>query len=361
MSLVMIDSLTFQIFLISLVATLFPTEILGLGIQFTTPGGGATWPAGPLTAQWEDAGGSPGMKSLTSYSLELMVGGNAATDSMSLQPIGPNNGTGLVADGTVEGIINADVAQSIENGFYLRMTSKTVDGDQVINYSDRFTLVSMRGSTDPKYINGANGAGGDSNVPEAQYNVFVQNSPTSSSVPATSAATNNGNVVTVTAPNGSSSSTGSSIAPTAKPEDSHGIPTPAIIGITIGATAGLILLLLACTWRLYLHRKNKKAQQDITREGKDTAYLGKAELPAGDISSNNSVGARSRPEGSTINLMGELSPDAETFEAASSDKTPEVQGTPVYYELESDWNGWEMTGSSHGRQIQQYDPTRDNK
>lgn len=118
-------NLPYPLFL--LIALLAHTyDVYALGVDFTSPNAGATLPAGPISIKWQDAGGDPNMSQLNTYMLQLLVGGNTADDSQVLQTIRPADDS--VATGGVEDEIPADVAQSIENGFYWMMTSNTTVG-----------------------------------------------------------------------------------------------------------------------------------------------------------------------------------------------------------------------------------------
>lgn len=50
--------------------------------KFTTPAGGANLGTGSVTIEWEDSG-SPSIDDLSTYTLQLIVGGNTADDSVS--------------------------------------------------------------------------------------------------------------------------------------------------------------------------------------------------------------------------------------------------------------------------------------
>lgn len=276
------------------------------------------------------------MSDLVSYTLELMVGGNTADNSETLQTIG--NANASVASGQAEDTIPTNIAQSVENGFYLRMTSNDSSGNQVINYSDRFTLISMNGATDAKYLNGANAAAGVTDVPEAQYNVISPPSSTSSATSATSSTSASASsTATITA----------SSTPTPTPSDAPQPPvaTGLIAGLSIGLLAALIIIVGMAIWALVRWRKRRRQQKQpkVISSPPDSTFLGdKAELPAS----------------STINLTSpmELSPTEERYEVEAHDKAVEADGTTEFvYELEGDWNGWE---AGNGRRSQAYDPTR---
>lgn len=45
-------------------------------VQFTSPAAGASIPAGPITIAWKDSGVAPALSTFTTYTIQLMVGGN---------------------------------------------------------------------------------------------------------------------------------------------------------------------------------------------------------------------------------------------------------------------------------------------
>ncbi|KAF2170380.1 hypothetical protein M409DRAFT_51429 [Zasmidium cellare ATCC 36951] len=315
-----------------------------IGIEFTTPAGGATWPAGPITINWTDAGGDPNMADLTTYTLQLMVGGNSPDNSKALQTVGKENA--MVSDKGVEDDIQADLAQSIQNGFYLMMTSNTSQGNQVINYSNRFTLIQMNGTTEEAYLSGANKeAGAVSNVPEAQYNVISQ--PTAS---ATSSST----------PSATSSSTASTVTSTASASPSatdhphsgkSNGETAAIITGCIFAVIGLVSIFIWAVFFIRRARRKRAERSAIEREaalndstsdlGKLAFVDGKAELPAHSASSSSSTFPR------------ELTPTTERYEMHGFDKRAEAPSEMVF-ELEGDIGLYE---AGSGRKSKAYDPT----
>lgn len=313
-----------------------------LGIDFTVPAGGATWPAGPLTVQWTDAGGYPDESDLVAYTLELVVGGNSPDNSEVLQSIGRPNGT--IADGEVEDEVSANIAQSIQNGFYLKMTLNTTKGDQVINYSQRFTLISMKGTTDSVYLEGANAAAGDSaNVPEAQYNAIQ--SPASTITPPGTAS-----------PPPNPSATAPPIVPSGEDDDDNvtsGMDKGTMAGLITGGILALIGFVSLFIWVAFFWRRikqkreerkhGKEEQEQIIHKHITPTFIGhKAELAA------------HRTSGLHFPHTRQLSPQDERFEMNGLDKIAEVPASPMVYELEGSWDGWE---ASSGRKSKAYDPT----
>jgi len=310
------------------------------GVTFSSPGGGATWPPGAVTISWSDAGGSPDMSQLVAYTIELLVGGNSVDDSKVLQTIGNANGT--VATGQTQGNIAADIAASVETGFYLKMTSNTTDGNQVINYSNRFTLISMKGTTEQVYLDAANAATGIRDVPSAQYNVIEKIMPTSSST-------------TSTSPSRTASAT-ATITQSTDPKPGNGLPgggdnTSANIGLIVGGIFAVIGVVSIIIWMRILWRKRRQRQQ-LDRERKEiqakrrTAALMefKAELPA-----ESHPGLRSRPS--------ELSPDLERFEADGGNRAIEMQASSAVFELEGNHTPIHEAGSGRRSKAYSYQPS----
>jgi hypothetical protein len=59
---------------------LFAPLVACQGVEFTTPAAGASIPAGSLKVAWQNEGTSPEISDLSSYTLQLMVGGNDDDD-----------------------------------------------------------------------------------------------------------------------------------------------------------------------------------------------------------------------------------------------------------------------------------------
>lgn len=327
------NTLSFLLFLFLLVRNARST-----GVTFTAPGGGATLPPGAFTVAWSDAGGDPDMSQLVAYTIELIVGGNSVDDSKVLQTIGSANGS--VATGQVQGNIAADIAASVETGFYLKMTSNTTDGNQVINYSNRITLISMKGTTSQVYLDAANAATGIRDVPSAQYNVIEKITPTSSS--ATLSSTTASATATVTQ--------------TPDRQNSDGFPvdgndTSTKIGLIVGGIFAAIGAASIVIWMRILWRKRRQRQQ-LERERKEvqakrrTAALMefKAELPA-----ESHPSLRSRPS--------ELSPDLERYEADGGNRAIEMQATNAVFELEGNHTPIHEAGSGRRSKAYSYQPS----
>lgn len=266
------------------------------------------------------------MANLVAYTLELLVGGNLASDSDVLQRIGSANGS--VAAGQVQGNIDANIASSVENGFYLRMTSNTTDGNQVINYSKRFTLINMNGTTSQVFTDGANAAQGTADVPSAQYNV-IERVPSRPSASSTASAT-------------------ATAIPSSRPDSdghsSEGSSTTTLVGLVVGGIFAVIGLASICIWTRLLWRKRRQRQRkevEISARRRTAALMEfKAELPAD--------GHALSPHPS------ELSPDSERFEAGSRREAAiEMQATSAIFELEGNHSDIHEVGT--GRRSKAYE------
>lgn len=331
-----------------LVLSLLVHNVCAIGVRFTTPAAGATWPGGQnITVEWEDAGGSPDMAQLTGYMLNLVVGGNDPSNSDVVFALGAAEGQ--IADGQVEDYIPADIAQSIENGFYFRMESNTTDGNQVINYSNRFTLIRMNGTTEAQYLDGANSARGSSDVPPAQYNVLPQTSQSASaSAPASTTLT-----ATATA------------TPTGAPSENSGsdisdpiLPTSAKIGIGIGVLLALIGIASLFIWAymLYRHRKRRRQSPPETTTDRSARTSRCAKSPFVDGKAELSAHSAAASSQSTIARSTELSPISISYEMDGGGGKPTEAARASIYELEGDWSGWEA-GTGRKSRIKSYDPT----
>lgn len=220
------------------------------------------------------------------------------------------------------------------------------DGNQVINYSDRFTLISMNGTTDAKYLEAANNAAGDSsNVPAAQYNVLPHPSPTLSttiSLATGSSSPTSNPTSTSTHGDGDSGNSGNAHMSTAE--------LAALIAGTILAVIGIISVAI---WTVFLARRvrrrrgQKKADYMVRelRRSKHAYVDGKAELPSTEHALHplrtvipKEVGAGPRP-----------------LELDGSETPVELPGcATTIHELEGDVAVWE---AASGRKSAAYDPT----
>jgi len=313
----------------------------GLGIKFVTPGPGATYPAGPFTVTWADAGGDVSLADLATYNLYLIVGGNSPGNfqvlmTLNTQPNAP------IQDLSLAATIPSNIGQSIQNGFYLQMVSNTTTGNQTINYSNRFTLIELTGTTDSQYVQGAASSVGDSNVPPAQFNNFPLPSTTSPQQPSTSASI--GPIATETGVDGDGDGGASRFS----------ISGGALVGLTVGTICAVILFLLLGVLGFFWWRgrrlRQRQAEQNKSLDGSAEAgaWPDKVELSA-------RLSSQSPPATRGIAPIAELSHEHAVAEAMSP--VPAVEAdSEVRYELEGDWTGWEA--AARRSRVASYDPLR---
>ncbi|KAF2774366.1 hypothetical protein EJ03DRAFT_370451 [Teratosphaeria nubilosa] len=127
--------------------------------KVTVPAAGGTLAAGKVSVTFEDDGTSPAISELSTYTVQLMVGGNADDNSLPLTTIVTNGewSSSLTASGT----ITAGLAGNTANGFYFKITSVATAGGTYISYSNRFTMSGMTGTTPAEYttaVTALNGA-----------------------------------------------------------------------------------------------------------------------------------------------------------------------------------------------------------
>ncbi|KAL8927568.1 MAG: hypothetical protein Q9208_002375 [Pyrenodesmia sp. 3 TL-2023] len=122
-------------------------------VQFTSPAAGATLQAGkPIKAEWKDSGDGTPLTDLKTYTLFLCAGGNEAE---SFSQIAPINANGLFSAGnTASATVATTIGGPDKNAWFLKMQSVGAKGEQVINYSDRFTIAGMTGVFPANVITG---------------------------------------------------------------------------------------------------------------------------------------------------------------------------------------------------------------
>ena len=132
-----------RLHLFTLLAALSPYALAD--VKFTIPAAGATVAVGTLSVTWTDSGTAPALSTLSSYTLDVMVGGN---DAATMAAVASIDATGLFTTGnTASGVVPATAAGLSANGFFLRMISTSSEGGTVTNYSDRFSISGMTGTT----------------------------------------------------------------------------------------------------------------------------------------------------------------------------------------------------------------------
>lgn len=133
--------------LLSLTAALATTALAD--VKFISPAAGADVASGTITVKWEDSGDSPSLDDLAGFTLDLMVGGNDPSDAASAVAIASLSTKNTHVDGqtSLQGTVPANGAGELENGFYLRMISTGKDGGTVTNFSQRFSMTGMTGTT----------------------------------------------------------------------------------------------------------------------------------------------------------------------------------------------------------------------
>ncbi|KAK9470693.1 Ser-Thr-rich glycosyl-phosphatidyl-inositol-anchored membrane family-domain-containing protein [Dipodascopsis tothii] len=153
-------------------------------IEFLTPKASKAYDAADaLAITWQDSGDAPSMDDLTTTTIILCTGSN--DDITALQTL--VNGVTL---STLEDVYDAtiDTTVATDGEFFLQMTSIISTGGYVINYSDRFNLTGMTGTTEAE-------DGGDTSAPSRQISGYTSGT--------TAAATATGTLVATTTSGGS--------------------------------------------------------------------------------------------------------------------------------------------------------------
>ncbi|KAI5366489.1 hypothetical protein Slin14017_G041290 [Septoria linicola] len=137
-------------------------------VKFTKPAAGASINVGTISIEWQDSGDSPSLDDLTTYEIQLIQGGNDGTNSVPLTVLSTKGShtAGTKAQGTVP----VGIAEEIKNSFYLKMQSVAKEGGQVINYSSRFSIKGLTGTSPDTAIAGAKSVTGTAG-PDTQNQV----------------------------------------------------------------------------------------------------------------------------------------------------------------------------------------------
>lgn len=217
--------------------------------------------------------------------------------------------------------------------------SNTSTGNQTINYSNRFTLIDLNGTTDAEYVQGAASSVGDSNVPSAQFNSFAPPPP-----PPTTTASSQ---PTSTAPISPENSGGADDGGASRFSISGG----ALVGLTVGTICAVILFLLLGIlgffwWRgRRLRQRQAEQKKSLDEPPEAGAWPDKVELAA-----------QSPPGTRGIAPIAELSHEQSAVSEAMSPVPAVEADSEVRYELEGDWTGWEA--AARRSRVASYDPLR---
>lgn len=157
--------------LLALSAALLP--FASADVKVTSPAAGASIPAGSVTITWADSGTAPALSQLQSYTIQLVVGGNDASTQLPLTTLA--NSQLFSAGNSITATIPAGLAGNTANGFFLKFTSVATEGGTVINYSSRFSMTGMTGTTPAAQVNAVTALGGSTAGPAAVNNVNNNN------------------------------------------------------------------------------------------------------------------------------------------------------------------------------------------
>ncbi|TKA35090.1 hypothetical protein B0A54_14599 [Friedmanniomyces endolithicus] len=154
-------TMRFRLSAISLLAALTPYALAD--VLVTSPAAGAQLPFGNIQVTWKDSGVAPALSALTTYTLQLVVGGQEASSQTPL--ITCANNALFSAGNTATCVVGQGAAASTANGFFLQFTSVASEGGTVINYSSRFTVTGMNGRTGAAQIAGVTALNGATTGP----------------------------------------------------------------------------------------------------------------------------------------------------------------------------------------------------
>ncbi|KAK9333058.1 hypothetical protein V1520DRAFT_303289 [Lipomyces starkeyi] len=123
-------------------------------VQFLTPQAGVAYSAATaMTVTWQDSGTVPTFADLSTASLKLCGMSDSSTINCFsfLFQTQALSGFGGTYAATIP------IAQAANGQYFLQMTSIIAAGGYVINYSDRFNLTGMTGTTEYVYIDNTDG------------------------------------------------------------------------------------------------------------------------------------------------------------------------------------------------------------
>ncbi|KAH6872593.1 hypothetical protein BKA58DRAFT_382273 [Alternaria rosae] len=128
----------------AVVAALSP--LVDAGVKFTSPKAGDKIAAGgAVTVKWEEGGTGPKLTDLTTYELQVIVGGNDGTEQF---PVGVITTSGaFTAGNTASGRIETTQSEDLKdvNAYFIKMIAVGKTGGQLLTYSDRFSFSGMTG------------------------------------------------------------------------------------------------------------------------------------------------------------------------------------------------------------------------
>jgi hypothetical protein len=222
------------------------------------------------------------------------------------------------------------------------MTSTIDTGGTVINYSDRFNLTGLTGTTPAQYrqaaeaLNGATagpdtvGGSGSSSSSSSSTSTATATSSTGASTSAsttTATASGSGSVATTT-DTGRNQVTLQATA-SASAAASSGFSSGAVAGMSVGITLAFIAVVgLVAAWLVMRHRRKPEKHQRIP----ESSFIDdKAELSASEIRSPTTVAMRSPTSSLTLSEMGH---EGEVVEADDGMRPPELDHMTFRAELE---------------------------
>ncbi|CAN9093435.1 unnamed protein product [Alternaria alternata] len=129
---------------LALLAALSP--LVNAGVKFTSPSAGDKLTAGTaVTVKWEEGGSGPALTDLTTYQLQLIVGGNEGSEQFVVGTITPSGA--FTAGNTASGRIEVGMSEDLKtaNAYFIKMIAVGKTGGQLVTYSDRFQFSGFTG------------------------------------------------------------------------------------------------------------------------------------------------------------------------------------------------------------------------
>jgi len=108
---------------------------------FSTPAAGASLASTEVTITWTDTG-SPGITNMGAFVIDLYGGSNTGATKLQAS-VASGAASAMSATATIDDTVGGS---TIENAYYLKMTTQVTGGGEIITFSPRFSITGMTGT-----------------------------------------------------------------------------------------------------------------------------------------------------------------------------------------------------------------------